>query len=150
MGVIFFRNGKPYVLEAVATVRYTPLDLWIARGQGRHFVIKRLRNAPAVLTPSALAKLRNLARSFQGRPYDLTFEWSDDRMYCSELVWKLYDRALGIDIGRRQRIRDLDLTDPIVRAKLYERYGRHIPRDEPVISPGAMFRSPLLETIAQK
>src|SRR5215510_7764871 len=26
MGVIFFRHGRPYVLEASATVRYTPLD----------------------------------------------------------------------------------------------------------------------------
>ena len=31
VGLILFRDGKPYVLEAVATVRYTPLDSWIAR-----------------------------------------------------------------------------------------------------------------------
>ena len=36
---------------------------------------------------------------FLGRPYDLTFDWSHDRMYCSELVYKVYDRALGIKIG---------------------------------------------------
>jgi hypothetical protein len=32
MGLIFNRDGKPYVFEAVATVRFTPLDQWIARG----------------------------------------------------------------------------------------------------------------------
>jgi len=30
MGLILFRDGRPYVLEAVATVRYTPLDRRVA------------------------------------------------------------------------------------------------------------------------
>jgi len=45
MGLVLFRDGKPYVFEAVATVRFTPLDRWIARGAGQHFAVKRLRNA---------------------------------------------------------------------------------------------------------
>src|SRR5437867_163185 len=34
------------------------------------------------------------AGSMGSPPYDLTFEWSDDKIYCSELVWKVYERAL--------------------------------------------------------
>ena len=150
MGLILFRNGKPYVFEAISTVQYTPLDRWIARGNGRHFVVKRLKEAARVLTPQAVQRLRAATTQFQGRPYDLTFEWSDDRVYCSELVWKLYDRALGVRIGELQHIRDFNLSDPSVRAKLRERYGDHIPLEEPVISPVAMFRSPLLVTVAER
>ena len=51
MGLIFIRDGQPYVFEAIATVRLTPLDRWIARGEGHHFVLKRLRNAETVLDP---------------------------------------------------------------------------------------------------
>jgi len=79
-----------------------------------------------------------------GRPYDLTFDWSDDRMYCSELVYKIYDRALGIKIGELQRVRNFDLTDAAVQAKMRERYGDAVPLDAPVISPAAMGQSPLL------
>src|SRR4051812_20640366 len=43
MGIIFVRSGKPYVLEASATVRYTPLSEWIARGKDSSYVLKRLR-----------------------------------------------------------------------------------------------------------
>jgi hypothetical protein len=31
-----------------------------------------------------------------------------------------------------------------------ERYGSHVPLKEPVISPGAMYDSPLLETIVSR
>jgi uncharacterized protein YcnI len=38
MGVVLLRGGKPYVFEAVSTVRYTPLAQWTARGDGGHYV----------------------------------------------------------------------------------------------------------------
>jgi hypothetical protein len=60
----------------------------------------------------------------------------------------MYDRALGLKIGRLQRLRDVRLDDPAVRAKLRERYGARLPLDEPVISPVAMYDSPLLTTVA--
>lgn len=150
MGLIVHRKGKPFVFEAISTVRLTPLEEWIARGTGHHFVVKRLRDADSLLTPAALEKLRTEARRFAGRPYDLTFGWADDRIYCSELVWKAYDRALDIQLGDLQKVRDFDLSDPAVRAKMRERYGNDIPLDEPVISPAAMFGSPLLVTVAER
>jgi hypothetical protein len=43
-----------------------------------------------------------------------------------------------------------DLANTVVGAKLRERYGSHVPLDEPVISPGAMYDSPQLETIESR
>jgi uncharacterized protein YycO len=150
MGMVIFRNGKPYVFEAISTVQYTPLDQWVGRGAGRHFVAKRLREADTLLTASALQQLRAAADKFAGRPYDLYFGWSDDRIYCSELVWKAYDRSLGLQIGQLQRVRDFNLSDPAVKVKMRERYGSAIPLNESVISPIAMFQSPLLATVLEQ
>jgi len=150
MGIVLMRGGTPYVFEAVSTVRYTPLAQWAARGNGGHYVVKRLRDADRLLTPGGVATLRARTADFEGRPYDLTFEWSDQRIYCSELVWKLYQRALGVRIGELQKIREFNLTDPAVRAKMRERYGDKVPMDEPVISPVAMFESPLLRTVERR
>jgi hypothetical protein len=144
MGIIFLRGDKPFVFEASATVRYTPLAEWIARGKGGEFVLKRLRTE---LTKSQIGRLRKVAGNLAGRPYDLTFEWSDSRIYCSELVWKIYDRALDIQIGKLQVLRDFDLSDPSVRAKMKERYGNAVPLDEKVISPAAMFAAPSLAPV---
>lgn len=150
MGLIFHQAGKPFVFEASATVRFTPLQAWIARGAGGHYVVKRLRAADSRLTPAVLNRMREVARRLNGKKYDLTFEWSDDRMYCSELVWKIYRSALGIEIGRVQKLRDFKLDDPAVKAKLRERYGTKIPLDEPVTSPAAMFDSAELATVAER
>ena len=147
MGIVFIRDGQPYVLEASATVRYTPLEDWIAHGVHKTYVVKRLRAGVAV---QQAERLRGVAQRFLGRPYDLTFEWSDSRIYCSELVWKIYDRALDVKLGELQHLRDFDLSSPVVRKKLTERYGDAPPLDEPVISPAAMFSSPLLIEVAHR
>ena len=147
VGVVIHRNGKPFVFEAIATVRYTPLDNWIARGDGGRFVVRRLARG---LTPEQTARLRDAARQFEGKPYDLYFEWSDERIYCSELVWKMYQQALGVRLGELQKLREFDLSDAVVQAKMRERYGSRVPLDEPVISPGAQFDSSLLTTIANQ
>jgi uncharacterized protein YycO len=144
MGVILYRDGKPFVFEAIATVRYTPLESWKARGDGGHYRVKRLKRP---LEPAELKKLRVAAKSYEGKPYDLYFEWSDERIYCSELVWKMYRDAMGIEIGELQELREFDLTDPAVKAKVHERYGKNVPLDERVISPASMFDSPLLQTV---
>lgn len=146
VGIVLFRDGKPYVFEAVQPVKFTPLKAWIMRGKAGRYVAKRTRRP---LSPAALAAMHRLAARYAGRPYDLTFEWSDQRMYCSELVWKLYKGA-GITLAPLSRLGSFDLTDPGVRQILKQRYGDHVPLDEPVIAPSALFDSPLLKTIADE
>lgn len=144
MGVILHRGGRPFVFEAVATVRFTPLDAWIQRGEKGAWVAKRLKTP---LRPGQMATLRRLAQSWQGSAYDLAFEWSDRRFYCSELVWKLYQRAAGLEIGALQPLKTFQLDAPAVGPILKQRYGQAIPLEEPVISPAAMLDSPLLEPV---
>jgi hypothetical protein len=150
VGLIFLRAGRPYVFEAEATVRFTPLGKWISRGMGGHFVIRRLRHAGRTLDGNAVQKLNAQALRFQGRPYDPIFEWSDDRIYCSELVWKVYDRALGVQLGPLKRLKEFDLSDPIVARKMKERYGADVPMEEQVISPADIFHAKQLVTVIKK
>lgn len=100
MGIILHRGGKPFVFEAASTVEFTPLAKWMARGLDGHYVVKRLADSSTRLTAPAIGRLREQAQSIRGKPYDPAFEWSDDRFYCSELVWKLYERALGVELGK--------------------------------------------------
>jgi hypothetical protein len=150
VGLVHREGGRLLVFEAVGPVKLTPLAEWIARGEGRRFLALRLRDADQRLTPEVLAKVARVEARFRGLPYDFAFGWSDERMYCSELVWKVYKEGVGVELARLQRLGDFDLTDPIVRAKVRERYGAHVPVDEPVISPAAIAASPLLETIVDR
>jgi hypothetical protein len=145
MGIILFRNGKPYVFEAVQPVKYTPFKTWAARGKDGQYVAKRLRKS---LDTKTIALFHREAKEYLGKPYDLAFEWSDQRIYCSELVWKLY-KAANIELAPLARLGSFNLDAPEVRKILKQRYGNHVPLNEPVIAPSAIFDSPLLDTVAQ-
>ncbi|MCX8673812.1 YiiX family permuted papain-like enzyme [Gilliamella sp. B3023] len=147
MGIIFIKNGKPYVFEAASKVVYTPFDKWVNRGKNREYIIKRLKDH--TLSQKEIAKLKRVAHSFENKPYDIWFGWDDKYIYCSELVWKIYNKALNLKIGQLQRIKDFNLSAPAVKQKLTERYGDKIPYQETVISPVAIFNSPLLITVDQ-
>ena len=146
-GLIYKDGNDFYVFEAVQPVKLTPLGKWIARGQDGKYVIKRLINADQVLTPAALTKMKQVGKQFIGKNYDLTFEWSDDKIYCSELIWKIYKRSTGIEIGKLEKLSDFDLTNEAVKKKMNERYGDKIPTEEIVISPASIFDSELLTTV---
>lgn len=146
-GIIYKERNDYFVLEAVQPVKLTSLNTWIARGQDGKFVIKRLKNADRILTPTAIAEMKKLGKKYLGKSYDLTFEWSDDKMYCSELIWKIYKQSTGLEIGELQKLKDFDLTNKIVKEKMHERYRDNIPEDEIVISPAAIFESELLFTV---
>ena len=146
-GIIFKTNDQFYVFEAIQPVKTTLLDKWIARGKNRHYVIKRLKNADKILTIEALERMKREGEKFKGKDYDLTFEWSDDKIYCSELIWKIYQRATGVEIGKLEKLSDFDLASKVVREKMKERYGDKIPVNEIVISPAKIFDSELLITV---
>ncbi|MDR2128763.1 MAG: YiiX family permuted papain-like enzyme [Burkholderiaceae bacterium] len=150
MGLILEEQGSFYVLEASNTVRTTPLNVWIRSGDDGKYVVKRLKNAAKVLSAQTLAKMRAEGERLKGKSYDLTFGWSDEKIYCSELVWKIYQRGAGLEIGKLQKLGEFDLSSAVVQEKLKERYGDSIPLDEIVISPASMFESELLRTVESK
>ncbi len=147
MGMIYKRGEKFFVYEAIQPVKLTPLDQWINRGDRAHYVVKRIKNAEEILTPKALEKMKQAGEKYAGKDYDLYFEWSDSKIYCSELVWKIYKEALNIEIGKLEKLGDFNLSNKAVKQKLKERYGDDIPKEELVISPAAMFNSNELVTV---
>lgn len=149
-GMIYKEGNDYFVFEAIQPVQTTPLDEWIARGKDGHFVVKRLKNADKVLTPENFQKMKVAGKKMAGKNYDLYFGWSDDRIYCSELIWKIYKEGTGIEIGNLQRLNDFNLSHPAVKQKLKERYGNKIPKDEKVISPASIFNSNLLYTVVSE
>ena len=147
---LIFKHPKDslnwYVLEAVQPVKWTKLHDWIDRGKDNHYVIRRVVSDQPLPYPT-LRKVMASAEKHLSKPYDLTFEWNDERMYCSELIWKAYKEATGLSVGKLQILSDFDLSDEMVNQKLKERYGQSIPLQDTVISPQAIFESPLLETV---
>lgn len=149
VGIIFKEENNFFVYEAVGPVKFTPIDEWINNGEDNHYVIKRLKNSDTILTREIIEKMKSVGKKYEGKSYDAYFGWSDERIYCSELVWKIYYETTGLEIGKLQVLKEFDLSSEIVQEKLEERYGNHVPLEEQVISPAAMFNSELLVLVEE-
>jgi hypothetical protein len=145
-GIIFKHQNKWQVLEAIGPTKWTDLEEWIAHGIDGKIVVKRLKNKEK-LDESELVEMKKIGSDLLGKAYDFSFEWDDQKIYCSELVWKLYDRGAGIQVGKLKKLKDFDLSHPIVKAQLKERYGENIPYEEVVIPPSSIFDAENLVTI---
>ncbi len=146
-GIVFQSDGKLMVLEAVQPVRAIPLETFVARCGPGKFSARRLKSG---LTPANLKSGRDWALQQVGKDYDHRFLWSDDAIYCSELVWKTYKYA-GIELCKPRQFKDYHLDDPKVRKAAEERFGKlaNLPREEKVVAPSDLAASTLLEEIGE-
>ena len=91
--------------------------------------------------------MKKYGHSFLNKDYDLYFEWSDSKIYCSELVWKIYKNAANIELCKLEKLKDFNLSNPKVKAILHKRYGNKIPLNEDVIAPSQLANSDKLEIV---
>ncbi len=143
-GIVFHIGDKAYVYEAVAPVRYTPLKDWVARGRDGVYCAKRLKSP---LSASSIEKMKTVGAKYKGKHYDTLFQWSDNRMYCSELIWKIYFEGAGIEVCKPNHFSDYSISLPRVKKLIKERYGDKFDPSEQIVSPQALFKSKLLKKV---
>ena len=141
-GIVFNKDGRLMVLEAVQPVGVATLEDFIARGRPGVFTALRLKKA---VGPAAYQKAREWAAAQVGRDYDARFGWDDQKLYCSELVWKIYHKA-GVELCPPRKFRDYNLERPAVRRIIEARFGTmdRLPLDEKVVAPSDLAASKLL------
>lgn len=141
-GVVFEKNGKLMVLEAVQPVGVVSLEDFRSRSKPGTFLARRLKTP---VTPEKYRLAREWAEAQIGKNYDVRFLWDDGKLYCSELVWKVYDKA-GVKLCDPRRFRDYDLEKPSVKKIIQERFGSldNIPLEEKVVAPSDIAGSGLL------
>ncbi|HNW44624.1 MAG TPA: YiiX/YebB-like N1pC/P60 family cysteine hydrolase [Elusimicrobiales bacterium] len=154
VGVLLFRDKAWQVAEAARTVTLTPLPDFIARSRGGGYSVLRLKAWDAAPDKKALARLTKWLLGEKGKKYDIYFEWSDAAMYCSEYVWKAYNYALrGRPVlSAPQKFSDMNLAGPRAQELFEKRYvaaGRKLNPAEPIVTPVALYNSPLLRQLKQ-
>ena len=147
-GIVFEQDGKLMVLEAVQPVGVTTLDRFVSLSAPGTFTAKRLRTA---VTPSLYQKARAWANSQIGRNYDARFLWDDTNLYCSELVWKVYQKA-GVELCPPRKFSDYDLNKPAVKKIINQRFGSidRVPMNEKVVAPSDIAASAMLMEAPRK
>jgi hypothetical protein len=142
VGIVERDGDRVAVIEALGTVSRTPWQAWTRRARrGGPTLVLRAREVPSARRAAAVAE----ARRFLGRRYDARFGWGDDRIYCSELVVKAYQRGAGVTLGRMERLGDLRLTG--IERALELRWGGPIPRDLRLVTPASIAADPQLAPV---
>jgi hypothetical protein len=141
-GVVFSENGRLMVLEAVQPVSVTTVEEFQKRGTPGTFHAKRLKSIPDA---AGFEKAKAWGKKQLGLNYDARFQWGDDKLYCSELVWKAFNEA-GVKLCEPRRFQDYKLDHPAVKPVIEQRYGSadKLPKDEPVVAPSDLAASELL------
>jgi uncharacterized protein YycO len=142
-GIINYRSGKPYVLEAVNPVKLTPLNQWISRGVGVKYKVVRLKYN---LNDEQKELMYSYGKRQLGKNYDIKFEWSDKKMYCSEIVWKIY-KVVGYNLCKPKTFSDYDLSSKMVINEIKKRYGTTVNPKEKIVSPVDLYNSSMVRTI---
>jgi hypothetical protein len=134
IGVLFKENNEWMVYEAVQPVQKVTLSEFILRGENSQYTILRLKNDSLVKLDHVTQKMKNYLLKQIDKDYDWVFNWSEEEMYCSELVYKAY-LNVGIKISDTKLLKDYKLSHPIVQAQLKERYGNNIPLNDTMVAP---------------
>ena len=137
-GIIVMRNGKPYVLETLKTLVLTPLDKFIARGKEGKYWLKR----------SDKENIKIEYAHYLGKPYDLAFSFDNDIYYCSELVYDIYKKQLGIELCKPKQVGDYLIlgTDKLNKIEsTMQRRG--ITKEQYAVAPVDVFESEYLHSV---
>ncbi len=150
--VIPDNNNKLVVIEAITNgVVETPLDSFFARSYDEHnnskVVVGRLKEKYHDLIPEAVA----YSQSKLGLPYDDVFNITNNKYYCSELIYEAYKYANnGQPIFELQPMTykdpETNVTFPIW-ADYFKNLNVPIPEGEPGLNPGGMSRSDYIDIV---
>jgi len=141
-GVIIKRNGRWRISEAmIFGVREVPLWFAVARGRGARFAVFRLKDGVQHHAPAFVKALEKC----RGRPYDFSYRFDDNRLYCSELVYKAFRDAARLELGEMKALGELNW-------KPYEKIlrtfgGGDLPLDRTIITPRHLSESEFLERV---
>ncbi len=146
VGVVVYRNGQPWVVEARRRVRWLSLRQFEAAGTPKSMRIMRLKHEMSTTQKRALE--RQLVH-YAGRKYDSRFRWGDKRLYCSELVWMAFKKGPGIEIARLQRKSQLyGKAKRTTRRRLKRYFGpKNLRLWETIISPAQIYQSSKLKEV---
>ena len=143
VGIIYIKDGETYVMEAVQPVKVTPLNVFIERGVESEYTVMRYKGN---LSEEDLNKMYEYGSSQLGKNYDSKFQWSDNTMYCSELVYKIYE-TVGVELCDKKTFSNYNLSSKEVQTAIKNRYNTELDMNEIVVTPVDLSNSNLLTTV---
>ena len=148
VALVIEHEGELKIIEAVQPVRLISIEKWIKQGEGSEYAVGRIKEKDFFTEEKSLQLTEN-ALKYLDKNYDIYFNWSDDQIYCSELVYKVYNEAFSTKLAPLNMLKDYNIDNVIVRRIMNQRYGDNIPYEDLMISPEDLYKSDLIEIVKQ-
>ena len=138
-GIVVKKDGRTLVLEAIGPVKETEYDEWVKSGREEKVSVYRMRD------PRYIPKMIEEGYKFLGRPYDIRYRMDDEKIYCSELIYKSVFNAHGKKMSRINKLGELDWVKilPVIIAI----EGDSVPLEREMITPVSLTRSTMVKLV---
>lgn len=117
------------ILEASKTVRLTPFAKFIGSAKNDNWVVKR---------PDQKLEKSISYSKYLGMPYDLEFKFNNGKMYCSELVWLVYQDQ-GVELCEPRKVSSFICTRIPKVKKLMQK--RNISMEQTAVAPVDLYKA---------
>ena len=139
-GIVVNRAEGWFVLEAIGPVQEKPLNRWIVQGRDRRFAVHRLKPEFRKRIPGMIAA----SERFMGKPYDIQYELDDDKIYCSELIYKGWLAATKESLGVLVKLGDLNWKP---HEMVIRQIAHGLPLDRLMITPRDLAAAKQLDVV---
>ena len=138
-GIVVVDGDSIQVIEAIGPVQFTDFKEWQGRGRDGKIAVTRLKDASVI--PAMIAQ----AKTMLGKPYDIHYAMDDEKIYCSELIYKSFLLATRQEIAAPVALGDLNWqpAEQVIRSI----EGGALPLDRIMVTPVAVAKSTLCEVI---
>ena len=128
-GIVVKNHDEWFVFEAIGPVKSTPLSDWISQGREYHFDAFRLHDQHRKFIPSFI----EAALTYEGRPYDIRYRLDDENIYCSEIIYKAFLTASGLELGSKIKLAEMNWQPYEYTIRQLE--GGQLPLERQMITP---------------
>lgn len=152
VGIVFYKEGKPYILEAKEKVKVVPLRVFLARNLDKN-------GHPKAMAGRLIKKYRHLiptsikiGKSLVGLPYNNTFNIKNTKaFYCSQLIYycfKIANNGKSIFNLYPMTFKSPGTNKTFnIWVNYFKKIHAKIPEGKPGLNPGGMSRSPAIKIV---
>jgi hypothetical protein len=139
-------HGEWMVYEASTFLaRRVPLTRFIHQNRATRFAVRRLKSR---LSVAALQRLGAAAEHCVGRLNTGNFDLDARQLFCTKLVYQVFQEALGVGLGQVITLRDLQPQLPASTLRFWRLwYLGAIPWQRRTITPHSQYTDPGLQTV---
>lgn len=150
VGVVVNDNGELAVMSVKDSVAVYELNEWLDIMVGMNFECKRYVEVDSVLMNSVFSVENDVLKKYLGKKRDYNYSWQDNSYYQTELIWKLYEREVGVELTNLDTLHNVvkggKATEKVTKRRRLSGWGM----DEETVCLNTLYRSYKLKRILMK